>query len=258
MTVNAERTAANVVPCAAGAFRGRFVRMFDRAMEQNLACIDSLLAARPGAVLLDLGCDDGANTARFAAAARAAETHGLELIEERGELAVRQGIQVRIGDLDQRFPYDDGSFDVVVSNQVIEHLCDTDNFVRESYRVLRPGGLAVVSTENLASWHNIGALMFGWQPFSLTNVSDRRLGIGNPLAIHRGEQLTLSSWQHVRVFAHRGLRELYEAHGFIVETIRGAGYYPLPRWLARADGRHAAFLTMSVVRPRTRSGAQRT
>ncbi len=226
--------------------------MFDRAMEQNLANIESMLATRPGGILLDLGCDDGANTTRFAAAARAAETHGLELIEERAELAAGRGVQVRIGDLDQRFPFDDRSFDVVVSNQVIEHLCDTDNFVRESYRVLRPGGLAVVSTENLASWHNIGALMFGWQPFSLTNVSDRRLGIGNPLAIHRGEQLTLASWQHMRVFAYRGLQELYEAHGFIVERISGAGYYPLPAWLARADGRHAAFLTMSLVRPAPR------
>ena len=169
-------TTADVAPRAAGSLRGRFVRMFDRAMEQNLANIESMLATRPGGILLDLGCDDGANTTRFAAAARAAETHGLELIEERAEEAAGRGVQVRIGDPIKRFPFDDRSFDVVVSNQVIEHLCDTDNFVRESYRVLRPGGLAVVSTENLASWHNIGALMFGWQPFSLTNVSDRRLG----------------------------------------------------------------------------------
>ena len=238
-----------------GAFRSPLVRMFDRAMEQNLANIESLLAAKPGGVLLDLGCDDGANTTRFAAAARAAETYGLELVGERAELAADRGIQVRIGDLDQPYPFDDCAFDLVVSNQVIEHLCDTDNFVRESYRVLRPGGLAVASTENLASLHNIAALLLGWQPFSLTNVSDRRLGIGNPLAIHRGEQLTLKSWQHLRVFAHRGLRELFEAHGFIVEGINGAGYFPLPRWLARLDGRHAAFLTVSAVRPPSSSTA---
>jgi SAM-dependent methyltransferase len=227
--------------------------MFDRAMDQNLANIESLLAARPGGLLLDLGCDDGTNTTRFAAAARATEAYGLELVGERAKLAADRNIRVRVGDLNRPFPFDDRSFDLVVSNQVIEHLHDTDNFVRESYRVLRPGGLVVVSTENLASWHNIGALMFGWQPFSLTNVSDRRLGIGNPLAIHRGEQLALESWQHLRVFAHRGLRELFQAHGFVVSEISGAGYFPLPRWLATVDGRHAAFVTMSAVRPQSSS-----
>ena len=83
-----------------------------------------------------------------------------------------------------RLPYDDESFDVVCSNQVIEHLARTDNFVSEILRVLRPGGYAVTSTENLASWHNIAALALGWQPFSLSNVS-KVLGLGNPLAIYR-------------------------------------------------------------------------
>jgi hypothetical protein len=30
---------------------------------------------------------------------------------------------------------------------------------------------SLVSTENLASWHNVAALIAGWQPFSLANVS---------------------------------------------------------------------------------------
>lgn len=105
----------------------------------------------------------------------------------------------------------------------------------------------MVSTENLASWHNIFSLLFGWQPFSLTNVSGHRLGIGNPLALHRGENLSFSSWQHIRVFAYQGLKEIFEVHGFKVKIL-GAGYYPLPNLLAKLDLRHAAFLTIKAIK----------
>jgi SAM-dependent methyltransferase len=101
-------------------------------------------------------------------------------------------------DLNDGLPFDDERFDVVVSNQVLEHLADTDAFVSEVARVLRPGGVAAVSTENLASWHNIAALLLGWQPFSLSNVTSARAGLGNPLALHRGEASGEAAWQHSR------------------------------------------------------------
>ncbi len=225
-------------------------RSFDRALEQNVDNVVRLLdGTPPNAALLDLGCDDGSLTVRLAEAVDARTVHGVELVDERARLAAGRGIDVHRGDLNASLPYDDETFDVVCSHQVIEHLSDTDTFVREIFRVLKPGGCSITSTENLAGWHNIGALLFGWQPFSLGNVSDTALGLGNPLAVHRGEQDVRSSWQHLRVFAHRGLRELFTAHGFDVEAVVGAGYYPLPRFVARLDSRHAAFLTVTARRP---------
>ncbi len=41
------------------------------------------------------------------------------------------------------WPYDDASFDAVVSNQVIEHVADIDHFLGELARVLKPGGASV-------------------------------------------------------------------------------------------------------------------
>ena len=156
---------------------------------------------------------------------------------------------MRSADLNGRFPFEDARFDVVTSNQVIEHLVETDNFVSEIFRVLRPGGYAVVSTENLASWHNVAALVLGWQPFSLTNVSQRRSGIGNPLAVHGAEAPRWKSWEHLRVFAHRGLRDLFAVHGFAVESVLGAGYFPLPASVGRREPRHAALITLKARRP---------
>ena len=129
---------------------------------------------------------------------------------------------------------------------MIEHLVDTDNFLNEIYRVLKKDGYAIISTENLASWHNVFSLFFGWQPFSLTNISKEKLGIGNPIALHRNEKISFATWQHIRIFAYRGLKEIFEIKDFKVEKILGAGYYPLPNLLAKVDPRHAAFLTLKI------------
>ena len=80
-------------------------------------------------------------------------------------------------------------------------------------------------------------------------MSDSGGGLGNPLAVHRGESFEWNSWEHVRVYAFRGLAELFSGHGFAVEELRGAGYFPLPARFGRWDRRHAAFLTVKARRP---------
>jgi SAM-dependent methyltransferase len=228
-------------------YRDWAARAFAGAASGNFANIRRVLAgAPPDAILVDLGCDDGGHTLEFAAAARARRVCGVDVVEERGAVARARGVDFTLADLNEELPFGDATFDVVVSNQVIEHLSDTDRFVHEVHRILRPGGIAVVSTENLASWHNVLALLLGWQPFSLSNVSGTQLGLGNPLAVQRGDPPALRSWEHLRVFAYRGLKELFEAHGLAVENVVGAGYYPLPAALARLDPRHAAFLTVTA------------
>ena len=46
----------------------------------------------------------------------------------------------------QNLPYEDNSFDFVISDQVIEHLEDPKKAVKESYRVLKEGGVAIHTT----------------------------------------------------------------------------------------------------------------
>lgn len=68
---------------------------------------------------------------------------------------------------------------------VIEHLFDIDRLLFEVKRMLKPGGIAVITTSNLASWYNRLSLLFGWQPF-WTEVSTKFV-IGNPLRERRAK-----------------------------------------------------------------------
>ena len=202
--------------------------------------------------MLDVGCDDGAWTeaVRRRIGIPAGQVFGLEIVPERAELARRHGFDVRSADLEERWPFDDESIGFVHANQVIEHVKRLDHFVSEIRRVLVPGGIGLVCTENLASWHNVAALALGWQPFSVTNISNLR-PIGNPLALlDRKPNARGESWQHVHVVTLTALRDIFVAHGLAIVDSWGVGYHPLPGKVARAatllDPRHAHFIAVVV------------
>lgn len=232
------------------ALRSLGVKLYQQAERVNVENICRALA-RYGVdgPMLDLGCGDGATTLRFAKAAHAASVDAVERHAESAESTRRLGIRVFEGDLDRPLAIADGTYGVVTSNQVIEHLADTDLLVSEIFRVLRPGGIAVVSTENLASWHNIAALVGGFAPFSAINYSNRIYPLGNPISIHQGEGMALHDGMvHRRIFTTTSLRELFAGHGFAVRGMWGAGYYPLPASVGRIDTRHAHFITIAAAR----------
>jgi len=198
----------------------------------------------PGGRLLDCGCGDGSFTVEVAEAVGASEVHGIEAVEERVRAAEARGIVVARTDLNERFPYEDGYFDVVHSNQLIEHLHSTDGFLRELRRVVKPDGRVILSTNNLASWHNVFSLVLGYQPMPM-HVSEEVI-VGNPFDPLRHQRHPEGEDSHLRIFSFRGLFELCEYHGFRVLDLRTAGYYPFPPVLAsvltRLDRRHGAFL----------------
>jgi SAM-dependent methyltransferase len=203
--------------------------------------------------MLDVGCSDGISTLSITRNLPTLEIYGLEVVEERVEKALANGIQARAGKGDETFPYEDAWFDVVTSNQVIEHLNNQDKFISEVYRVLKPGGVFLVCTASLASWHNVGALFMGWQPFPMTNFSEKDAAIGNPLAFHVGEEIEHVSMLHTRLYTLRALKDLLRLHRFKVVEALGTGYYPLPTFIARSaskiDPHHSAFQYIKAVKP---------
>ena len=100
--------------------------------------------------------------------------------------------------------------------ELIEHLFDTDHFLDEVYRVLKPNGIFVLSTPNLASIHNRIALLLGYQPFPI-GVS-ARMNIGRVYEPDEHAQ----SLDHVRVMTLRSLKELLKIHKFEILEVKGS------------------------------------
>ena len=223
-----------------------FLGMFNNAVNLNKKNIYKLLEINPEAKFLDLGCDDGALSLLLADQIRTKKIYGVDLDDKSLEKAKKNGLKVKKCDLNAKFPLPDRYYDVVYANQVIEHIGNSDNFVSEVFRIVKKGGYAIISTENASSWHNIFASVMGWQIFSLTNFSSMKCGIGNPMALHRSKEPDLKSWNHVRIYNFRGLKEYFEAAGFKVEKTLGAGYHPFHPALGNIDKNHCHFMTFKL------------
>jgi SAM-dependent methyltransferase len=223
---------------------GYLERNFKRTEDANRQVILESMPPRRGARMLDLGCGNGQWTMEVARHVGAGTVLGVEFVEQLAASARASGVEAVAADLGGRLPYDDASIDVIHSNQVIEHLPGTDNFMREIARLLAPDGYAVVSTNNLSSWHNVVSLTLGWQP-TPCHVSDEVI-LGNPATFNEGASSNTKGQTHMRVFTGRALAELAEHHGLVVDLRAAAGYYPLPGRaagaMARLDPVHAAFL----------------
>jgi len=167
--------------------------------------------------LLDVGCWDGGHTVDYGEACQAIRLFGVEVCEEKACIAEKKSITVARCNLEQPcFPWADASMDIVVCNQVLEHLKNIFAVMDEIARVIKPGGILVASVPNLGSLHSRIMLLLGLQPSMI-----RVFG------------------PHVRSFTHGEFRLFLTAGGAfeIVQSI-GVGFYPLPantvsNWLGR-------------------------
>jgi SAM-dependent methyltransferase len=223
-------------------------RIYGDAMVLNDRLVmESLASCGPFKSILDVGCWDGEKTMEYAKVCDAKNIYGIEIVEEAADKARQKGVQNFSLKADQdKWPFQDESIDCVVSNQVVEHLSDVDHFFGEASRVLKKGGFLITSTNNLASWHNIFPLFFAWAPFDLTNSSRISSGIGNPLAIHRGERCDKVTWTHKCVYTPRWLFEWQKQYGFNKIGYKGSGFYPFPASWGNYFKNHAAFMILTV------------
>ncbi len=236
-------------------FKKLFIKLWHDAHTQNNNNILALCSVNKKAKIVDLGCNNGDWSLKVGEKIKTDDIHGLDFVQQFVKIAKKKGIKAVQGDLTKKLPFKDNTFDVVHSNQTIEHLIDVDNFITEVYRILKPGGYAVVSTENLSSWHNIFALIIGWQAFS-QHIS-KRYHIGNPMSPHFGADQhgsdaedTRLGLRHYIIFTLFGLKEIFRKYNYDVLDGKGAGYYPLPNFFATLDPNHSHFIAVKVRKPK--------
>jgi SAM-dependent methyltransferase len=108
-----------------------------------------------GARVLDAGCGEGYGTDILAHAASSVVGVDLELPVVRRAIERYPRAQFRAGDI-AALPFENASFDAVVSLQVIEHVGDPARLLQECARVLRPGGTLILSTPNRLTFSKDG------------------------------------------------------------------------------------------------------
>ena len=225
---------------------------------------ERILEYDPQAVLLDCGCYRGEKTPRLLKYTGARQVVGLEYSLDALRQAAQQGVLPIRADLNQPMPLRASAVDVIYASNVIEHLVDPQLFVQEMLRVLRPGGYLVLDTPNLASWHNIFALLIGRQPFSgpnITHMEDSDVPLVRELhrrthGLPEQGETTFNEREYTRhlvVMAYRSLLEMVTRAGFKIVEKSGSGYFPLPPLLARLfqrlDPAHAHHVTFKAVKP---------
>lgn len=124
---------------------------------------------------------------------------GLEIEHERALAALARADAIVLG-VGEQLPFADNSFDLILSNEVIEHVTDDRASVAEMARVARPGGRIVIFAPNR------------WYPVEQHGVYWRgEYHFGNtPLVNYLPNPLRNRLAPHVRAYTGHGLRALFD------------------------------------------------
>ncbi len=113
----------------------------------------------------------------------------------------------------QKLPFADASFDFASCNHVLEHVFETEKFLREIRRVIQPDGFVVISVPNISAWMNRIAFLFCGQPLG-SEVGTESATYGFWPGFLQGRLERFAPSGHIRDFTPRSLRDLTEACGF--------------------------------------------
>jgi SAM-dependent methyltransferase len=149
-----------------------------------------------GAAVLDVGCGIGTYVRRFRQYSE--DVHGIEVEAERVAEASAELPNI-VHAYGEDLPYPDDRFDLVFSNEVIEHVEDDRRTAAEMVRVTRPGGIIVAFAPNRLYPFETHGAYFG-----------RRYVFGNiPLINWLPDPLRDRFAPHVRAYTTRGIERLF-------------------------------------------------
>jgi len=113
-------------------------------------------------VYLDVGSGTCTTTQFVVNALRPGRVICADIDERLLERCRERGFEIVKADLNtETLPLESGTVDLVTALEVVEHLWDKDNMLKEVHRVLKQGGLLILSTLNLVAWANRLLLLVG-------------------------------------------------------------------------------------------------
>lgn len=177
--------------------------------------------------VLDFGCDDG----RFGYLLKQYRNVDYIGVDKNREAIKKVPEGVVVKQSAHPLPFADGQFDVVTMFEVLEHIHDQNKVLLDVFRVLRSGGLLLVSVprRHVFSFMDLGNLKYvfpglhRWY-YSLTRSPEayRQRYAANPDGLVGYNEKEKLWHQH---FRDDEMRELLERNGFCVEEIDGVGLF---------------------------------
>lgn len=164
---------------------------------------------------LEIGC--GSGVVLYHIADRCDSLTGLEISPKRCETAranlknLTTPVEIICGNLEEGIGKADGTFDLILWADVIEHVVDVFAAMKEVTRLLAPGGMLVTSTPNMAYIRYRTALLLG--RFPGTAAKDEGF------AVRPGE---MYDGGHLHYFTIDVLKKLYRMNG--INPIRTTGF----------------------------------
>ena len=192
-----------------------------------ISCVDFLRrqVALSGKRVLDIGHDVHIGALLHAEGAELVGNIAPNDMSGAHEEATAASWQLDAFNFEERFPYQDGSFDVVTAMEVFEHVGTSPRaFLAEVNRVLKPGGHVFIGTPNAGAWVKILKMLAHETPM------DTR-----PFSQNWGPRHAMC---HVYEFTPWEVRFLLDKEGFEVERLSTWDVYDLdPRGPRKALAR---------------------
>ncbi len=189
----------------------------DMAFKKRVRTVFEWIDPQDDDLIFDMGCGRGYYLNMFRYVSRCKLVGG-ELDEEiigKARRNVGHLPDITLTQLNiYRLPFADNSFDAVVLSEVLEHIDDDQRGLRELFRVLKPGGVLVITVPH-------ANYPFWWDPINKTleTLTGRHIQHG-PLA---------GIWaNHVRLYTRQHLRAAAQSAGFAVEAERSFTHYSFP------------------------------
>ncbi len=183
-----------------------------------------LYVALENARVLDVGCGIGAYVEKFIALG--AHAFGVDVDAEKLTDARRtKNLDLLACSASEALPFPNDSFDAVLLHEVIEHVADDRETIREAHRVCARGGRVIVFAPNRLYPFETHGAYFG-----------KRYIFGNiPLIGWLPDSLRAKFAPHVRAYTARGIRALFAGldGAFVAHTQIYPGYDKIARRSAR-------------------------
>jgi len=146
-------------------------------LQTNLEFLAEINLLKPGDKILEIGC--GIGSIVFALSEKGYDITGIDISSEAIVYGLKKYGNIRLQvQAAESLPYENESFDVVLSFDLLEHIARVDKHIREVFRVLRTGGYYLFQTPNKYSniiWETLQSRSLRWRHYHPSLHSPKQL-----------------------------------------------------------------------------------